>query len=152
MSTSPHPGDIHDDRWETPAPARYQYPAPNANLRRLAKRGRERRIEAHPGEACITRNPLGTYTFSGSDSHYTPFILEKRKKKPDMVNHPPHYECLKPEPIDVIESWDLPFHEAQVLKYTVRWKGKGGVEDLKKARFYLDRLIARNTPQERSEG
>lgn len=32
---------------------------------------------------------------------------------------------------------------SQVIKYVWRWKSKGGVEDLKKCRWYLDRLIER---------
>lgn len=51
------------------------------------------------------------------------------------------YSALSPEPIDVIEAWGLPFHEATILQYVVRHPRKGGVEDLRKARFYLDRLI-----------
>jgi hypothetical protein len=58
---------------------------------------------------------------------------------------PPHYAKLKPEPIDVIEGWNLGFHLAQVVKYVARAGRKGGadkfVEDLRKARWYLDRLI-----------
>lgn len=63
----------------------------------------------------------------------------------DMVNHPPHYANLDPEPIDVIESWELGFHRGQVVKYVARAGKKDPaktVEDLKKARFYLNRLIA----------
>ena len=53
------------------------------------------------------------------------------------------YSSLSPQPIDVIESWGLDFHEAQVLKYLARYKRKGGSEDLRKARWYLERLIDR---------
>jgi len=51
------------------------------------------------------------------------------------------YSRLTPEPIDVIEAWNLPYHEATILQYVIRWRHKNGVEDLKKARWYLDRLI-----------
>lgn len=60
---------------------------------------------------------------------------------PDMVNQPPHYVRLNPEPVDVIEKWELGFSEGQILKYLSRWRYKNGIEDLKKCRFYLDRLI-----------
>lgn len=53
-----------------------------------------------------------------------------------------HYNSFAIEPIEYIEVNELPFHEANVVKYVSRWKAKGGVEDLKKARWYLDRLIA----------
>lgn len=65
---------------------------------------------------------------------------------PDVVNAPPHYTRLKPEPIDVIESWGLDFHTAQVLKYISRAGHKDPskeTEDLMKAKFYLERRIAR---------
>lgn len=52
------------------------------------------------------------------------------------------YSQFNPEPIDIIEAWKLPHHEASILQYIVRHRVKGGVEDLKKARWYLDRLIA----------
>lgn len=61
----------------------------------------------------------------------------------DMVNHPPHYTMGKIEVIDAIEDWKLGFHEANVVKYVARHKLKNGVEDLKKARWYLDRLITK---------
>lgn len=58
---------------------------------------------------------------------------------------PRHYADLKPEPIEIIESWGLDFHEAQVVKYIARAGRKGGpekrLEDLKKALFYLNRRI-----------
>lgn len=64
----------------------------------------------------------------------------------DAINHPPYYTQGKMECIQAIEGLGLPFHEAQVLKYLVRWRSKGGVEDLEKARWYLDRLIYQSDP------
>ena len=51
-----------------------------------------------------------------------------------------HYEQAI-EPIEYIEANNIPFHEANVIKYISRWKRKNGLEDLKKAKWYLDRLI-----------
>lgn len=51
------------------------------------------------------------------------------------------YSSLSPEPIDVIESWGLDFHEAAALKYIARHKRKGGREDIEKAIWYLQRLL-----------
>ena len=66
----------------------------------------------------------------------------------DNVNHPQHYQSKSGlETIDVIEAFteDLVGGEAtntgNVLKYMCRWKNKNGLEDLKKARWYLNRLI-----------
>ena len=67
----------------------------------------------------------------------------------DSVNHPSHYCQGGIECIDAIESATdgLVGYEAvctaQVIKYIWRWKWKNGIEDLKKARWYLDRLIAK---------
>ncbi len=76
--------------------------------------------------------------------HSTMVRLDSSEVAPDMVNRPPHYARLSPEPIDVIESWGLTFHPAQVLKYIARAGFKDPaklLEDLYKARFYLNRWI-----------
>jgi hypothetical protein len=68
-----------------------------------------------------------------------------RAEQPDPVNHPPHYQVGGLECIDVIEALDLPFHLGNTLKYLWRAGRKDGthtLEDLKKARFYLDRQIS----------
>lgn len=57
------------------------------------------------------------------------------------VNHPKHYNFGKIEVIDAIEDWGCGFHDGNVVKYVARYKYKNGLEDLKKARWYLDRLI-----------
>lgn len=65
----------------------------------------------------------------------------------DAVTHPAHYTAGKIECIEAITEAlkGLEGHEAyitgNVIKYMWRWKRKNGVEDLKKARFYIDLLI-----------
>ena len=66
----------------------------------------------------------------------------------DMVNHPKHYKAKNGmEVIDVIEAFtaNLKGYEAiytgKVIKYICRWKEKNGLEDLRKAQWYLNRLI-----------
>ena len=58
----------------------------------------------------------------------------------DIIN-PFYYKNSPMECIEAIEGLKLSFHEAQILKYIYRWRNKNGVEDLKKARWYLERLI-----------
>ena len=65
-----------------------------------------------------------------------------------MVSHPPHYQSeTGMEVIDVIEAFtfDLKGIEAvatgNVLKYICRFKQKNGLQDLKKAKWYLEYLI-----------
>ncbi len=66
--------------------------------------------------------------------------------KPEAVNHPAHYGGADNpyEAIKVIEAWGLGFCLGNTVKYIARAGKKGSlVEDLKKARFYLDREIGR---------
>ena len=63
-------------------------------------------------------------------------------KKEDVINHPSHYTRGKIEVIDFIEDQQLPYHLGNVIKYIARAGHKGDkLEDLKKARWYLDRYI-----------
>lgn len=65
----------------------------------------------------------------------------------DNVNHPTHYTAGKIECIDAIEAavTNLNGFEGvcvgNAIKYLFRWKLKGGIESLQKARWYIDRLI-----------
>lgn len=60
----------------------------------------------------------------------------------DPVSHPAHYTLGKIEVYDFIKAWDLSFAEGNVVKYVVRAPHKGKqLQDLKKARWYLDQLI-----------
>lgn len=61
----------------------------------------------------------------------------------DVVNHPPHYKSDSGiESIDVIEGFGLNFRLGNVIKYILRHDKKGKpLEDLKKARWYLEREI-----------
>lgn len=62
----------------------------------------------------------------------------------EAVNHPAHYGGdTVYEAIKVIEAWDLGFCLGNAIKYIARAgkKGDNALEDLKKARWYLDRFI-----------
>ena len=70
------------------------------------------------------------------------------KSDDNMVSHPSHYQSENGlEVIDVIEAFtsDLKGIEAtdtgNIIKYICRWKNKNGLQDLKKAMWYLDHLI-----------
>ena len=45
------------------------------------------------------------------------------------------------QPWDIIRAWELNYWEGNIVKYVLRHKGKNKVEDLEKARHYLDYLI-----------
>lgn len=62
----------------------------------------------------------------------------------EKIDHPSHYNMGKIEVISVIEDWKLDFHLGNCVKYIGRSVYKGNyLEDLKKARWYLDREIKR---------
>lgn len=52
-----------------------------------------------------------------------------------------HYKDMAIQPIEYILTNKMPFPEGCVVKYVSRWRSKGGVQDLKKARHFLDVLI-----------
>ena len=64
-----------------------------------------------------------------------------------------HYKDYAIQPIEFIYFNNIPFLEANVIKYIVRWKEKNGVQDLEKAKHYIDLLIDLNeTKQSISRG
>lgn len=52
-----------------------------------------------------------------------------------------HYKDLKIQPTQFIHANNIPFIEGNIIKYVVRHKSKNGIEDLKKAKHYIDLLI-----------
>lgn len=66
------------------------------------------------------------------------------KHSDEATTDPKHYRDLVPEPIDVIEGWKLGYRLGNVIKYLARADHKGArLKDLMKARWYLDREIAK---------
>jgi len=52
-----------------------------------------------------------------------------------------HYKNMAIQPIEYIVKNNIPYIEGNVIKYISRWKQKNGVDDLRKARHYIDMLI-----------
>ena len=81
-----------------------------------------------------------------------PYTRPNKDNKPDMVNHPPHYQSESGiEVIDIIDDFvDDPasYYKGNIIKYVLRYEKKGGVEDLEKARWYLNKLIAYESVKE----
>ena len=70
--------------------------------------------------------------------------IEMIEPKADNVNHPAHYKAGGIETIDFIEAKGLNYHLGNVVKYITRADSKGNrEEDLLKARWYLNREIAK---------
>ena len=66
-------------------------------------------------------------------------VIEGEQKQ----TNPDHYSELAIEPLDYIIANKMDFLEGNIIKYVTRYKNKNGVDDLIKARKYLDKLIER---------
>lgn len=56
-----------------------------------------------------------------------------------------HYQKLDPAPWDVILKWNLGYLEGTALKYIARWRDKGGLDDIRKAIHFLEKLLETET-------
>jgi viroplasmin and RNaseH domain-containing protein len=76
--------------------------------------------------------------------------MERRDMTEDKIKHPKHYtqgiECW-----DYIMSHDMNYLEGNIIKYVTRWRAKNGIEDLEKAKAYLEELIESETHKVKSE-
>jgi uncharacterized protein DUF3310 len=58
-----------------------------------------------------------------------------------------HYKSLAIQPVEYIHANQIPFCEGNVIKYVTRWKSKGGIKDLEKAKHFIELLIELETAQ-----
>ena len=56
-----------------------------------------------------------------------------------------HYKTSSIQPVEYIHANNIPFIEGCVIKYVSRWRSKGGVADLEKAKHFIDLLIELET-------
>ncbi len=78
-----------------------------------------------------------------------------REVEDDLVNHPPHYNTGDIEVIDYIEDklTDEGFEGyciGNALKYLSRYRHKGGLQDIEKATWYLNKFVERSKQNEPS--
>ena len=66
--------------------------------------------------------------------------------KEENVYQPNHYAKWPVEPITFILQNDLPYGVGNVIKYVMRYKDKNGLEDLLKAKRYIDLIIENEYP------
>lgn len=52
-----------------------------------------------------------------------------------------HYLEYKIQPVEFLHKNQIPYMEGCAIKYLCRWRAKGGLEDLKKAKHYIDLII-----------
>lgn len=70
-----------------------------------------------------------------------PVQWKQEQEKGDNVFRPKHYTQWKIEPFTFLMLNRVPFAEASVCKYVLRWRKKNGLEDLKKAKRIIDMMI-----------
>lgn len=58
-----------------------------------------------------------------------------------------HYKSMRIQPVEFIHANGIPYLEGNVIKYVSRWRSKGGVADLEKAKHYIDLLIELESKQ-----
>lgn len=56
-----------------------------------------------------------------------------------------HYKDMAIQPVEFIQKNRLGFIEGNIVKYICRWRGKNGIDDLRKVRHYIDLLIEMET-------
>lgn len=119
-----------DKAWETVFGAKYPNGAPGW-------------LEACPPSPCYTDMTLGRLDHSTGD--FVNRVLDGTTKDTtsslDIQVGGSHYKDAGIQPIEYIFANDLGFCEGNVIKYVTRYGKKSGVQDLKKARHYLDMLI-----------
>lgn len=97
-----------------------------------------------------------TKTISGTCEKcgtHTALLIEDFKEEVDLEGGPQapdslsvqvggnHYKDLKIQPVEYIHANTIPFMEGSAIKYLTRWRNKGGIADLRKARHFIDMLI-----------
>ena len=83
----------------------------------------------------MTQNDIGMEYFNASSDALTDSPLSKQ-----IGGN--HYKANGIQPVEYCMANNIGFMEGSVIKYVTRWKDKGGVQDLEKARHFLDMLIA----------
>jgi hypothetical protein len=98
---------------------------------------------------CDYFEPLNLWNYPDWRYYYmsdgmTDMMETLRREQQERAPHADHYRKVKPEPIEAIEGWGLGFNLGNCIKYIARADHKGSRQaDLVKARWYLDREIAK---------
>ena len=69
---------------------------------------------------------------------------EQREKASKEQVGGDHYKGMAIQPDEFIYANHIGFHEGNVIKYVCRWRSKGGLDDLRKAKHFIDLLIERS--------
>lgn len=105
-------------------------------------------VEVIDGRAELAFDNVGFYNSGVSRYHLVIEIPVEDSYDEDVTSNSfieqekdAHYHKCKIEPIDYILANNLGFCEGNVVKYITRYKDKGGIDDLRKIKVYVDYLI-----------
>lgn len=93
------------------------------------------------GDADVAWEIAKVFPEIGRPAH-VPVMPHAEPPKVDAVVRPSHYTRFVIEPITFIMANGIGYAAGNVIKYVMRWDAKDGLQDLKKARQYLDIMIA----------
>ena len=95
-------------------------------------------------------NVCGAFVAAGYPCNVCNFIKKNDLAIASQVGGE-HYRNMKIQPVEFITANSIPYLEGNVIKYICRHRSKGGAEDLKKAKHYIDLLLQHEYPDERTE-
>lgn len=100
-------------------------------------------------EKCVACGKIWTVAALQDDGKA--MCVKCSKKRDDDKEQPDnsHYTKGGIEPWTYIQANNLNFFEGSVVKYVTRWRYKNGIEDLRKARVYIDELIRQEEDREK---
>jgi hypothetical protein len=84
--------------------------------------------------------PLQMHPYSGVNTHQYEDTAPTATPLDEQIGGD-HYKTMPIQPVEYIHANNIPFIEGCVIKYVSRWRSKGGIPDLEKARHFLDMLI-----------
>lgn len=98
---------------------------------------------ALPSDKWIVKGLVCQQDLEGLEEFFVVKSPEEEEKKSalDVQEGGGHYKSKGIQPVEYAYRNNLGFIESNVVKYVSRWKEKNGIQDLKKARHYLDILI-----------
>lgn len=92
------------------------------------------------------QTPIDIHTYK--PQHPDPFAVKRAEQKSYEAGGMSasqiggeHYKQCAIQPWDFVIANELDYFQGSIVKYITRWKNKGGIEDLKKARHFLDKYI-----------
>ncbi len=102
-----------------------------------------RKTSLEPCATCVKLPGHSQWVVPSLSGTRTEFVITDEVASPlDVQIGGGHYKDMPIQPLEYMIANAIPFAEGAVIKYVSRWKKKGGIEDLKKARHILEVLIA----------